>query len=32
MGLELDAWIAKVKKCEYLAEDELKSLCEYVSS
>lgn len=26
-----DKWIEKVKRCEYLAEDELKSLCEYVS-
>ncbi|WIA30754.1 hypothetical protein OEZ86_000817 [Tetradesmus obliquus] len=30
MGVELDKWIEKVKRCEYLAEDELKSLCEYV--
>jgi hypothetical protein len=31
MGVDLDKWIEKVKRCEYLAEDELKSLCEYVS-
>lgn len=30
--VELDKWIEKVKRCEFLAEDELKSLCEYVSS
>ena len=30
MGVQLDAWIEKVKRCEYLAEDELKALCEYV--
>lgn len=30
MGVELDKWIEKVKRCEYLAEDELKALCEYV--
>ncbi|CAI5976003.1 unnamed protein product [Closterium sp. NIES-64] len=29
MGLDLDAWIEKVKRCEYLMEDELKQLCEY---
>jgi serine/threonine-protein phosphatase 6 catalytic subunit len=32
MGVELDKWIEKVKRCEYLAEDELKALCEYVST
>ena len=32
MGVDLDKWIEKVKKTEYLAEDELKALCEYVSS
>ena len=31
MGVDLDAWIEKLKRCEYLAEDELKALCEYVS-
>lgn len=31
VGLELDAWIEKVQKSEYLTEDELKALCEYVS-
>ncbi|CAI5494385.1 unnamed protein product, partial [Closterium sp. Naga37s-1] len=31
MGLDLDAWIEKVKRCEYLMEDELKQLCEYAS-
>lgn len=30
MGVDLDVWIEKVKRCEYLAEDELKALCEYV--
>jgi serine/threonine-protein phosphatase 6 catalytic subunit len=30
--VDLDKWIEKVKRCEYLAEDELKALCEYVSS
>lgn len=29
--VDLDRWIEKVKRCEYLAEDELKALCEYVS-
>ena len=28
--LDLDAWIEKVKRCEYLLEDELKQLSEYV--
>ena len=28
--VELDAWIEKVQRAEYLAEDELKALCEYV--
>ncbi len=32
MGVDLDAWIEKLKRCEYLAEDELKALCEYVSN
>lgn len=32
MGVELDKWIEKVKRCEYLSEDELKALCEYVSA
>ena len=31
MGVQLDRWIEKVKRCEHLAEDELKALCEYVS-
>ena len=30
MGVQLDKWIEKVRRCEYLAEDELKALCEYV--
>ena len=30
MGIQLDKWIEKVRRCEYLAEDELKALCEYV--
>jgi serine/threonine-protein phosphatase 6 catalytic subunit len=30
MGLDLDEWIEKVKKCESLQEEELKALCEYV--
>ena len=31
MGVDLDRWLEKVRRCEYLAEDELKALCEYVS-
>jgi hypothetical protein len=31
MVLELDKWIEKLQKAEYLAEEELKALCEYVS-
>lgn len=31
MGVELDKWIEKVKRCEHLAEEELKALCDYVS-
>jgi hypothetical protein len=31
MGLDLDTWLEKVMRAEYLAEDELKALCEYVS-
>lgn len=31
MGTDLDNWIEKVQKSEYLSEDELKSLCEFVS-
>ena len=30
MGIDLDKWIEKVRKTEYLAEDELKALCDYV--
>jgi hypothetical protein len=30
MPLDLDAWLEKVRKCEHLAEEELKSLCDYV--
>eukprot|EP00232_Nephroselmis_pyriformis_P006125 CAMPEP_0182887928 /NCGR_PEP_ID=MMETSP0034_2-20130328/21114_1 /TAXON_ID=156128 /ORGANISM="Nephroselmis pyriformis, Strain CCMP717" /LENGTH=380 /DNA_ID=CAMNT_0025021317 /DNA_START=123 /DNA_END=1267 /DNA_ORIENTATION=- len=30
MGVDLDAWIEKVKRCEFLLEEELKGLCEYV--
>lgn len=30
MGTDLDAWIEKIQKSEYLTEDELKALCEYV--
>lgn len=30
MGLELDKWIEKLRRTEYLAEDELKALCDYV--
>jgi hypothetical protein len=30
MGVELEKWIEKVKRCEYLAEEELKLLCDYV--
>ena len=31
-GVDLDNWIEKVRKCCYLQEDELKALCEYVST
>ena len=30
MGVELAKWSEKVRNSEYLAEDELKALCEYV--
>jgi len=30
MGADLDAWIEKVKKCEYLPENDLKTLCSMV--
>lgn len=30
-GVDLDNWIEKVRRCQYLQEDELKALCEYVS-
>ena len=30
MAVDLDAWIATVKRCEHLEEEDLKSLCEYV--
>jgi hypothetical protein len=30
MGVELDKWIEKIRRCEYLAEEELKALCDYV--
>ena len=29
-GVDLDNWIEKVRRCQYLQEDELKALCEYV--
>lgn len=29
--LALDQWLEKVRRAEYLAEDELKALCDYVS-
>ena len=29
---ELDGWIEKVKKCDYLPENDLKKLCEWVRS
>jgi hypothetical protein len=29
-GPDLDAWLEKLKQCDFLAEDELKVLCEYV--
>ena len=32
MGVDLDVWIEKVRRCDHLAEDELKGLCEYVRS
>jgi hypothetical protein len=28
--VDLDAWIDKMRKCEHLEEDELKTLCEMV--
>lgn len=28
--LDLDKWIEQVKSTQYLAEDELKALCDYV--
>jgi hypothetical protein len=31
-GLDLDACLEKVKKCEHLAEEELKAVCEYVGA
>jgi hypothetical protein len=31
MGADFDGWIEKVRRSEYLTEDELKTLCEYVS-
>ena len=31
-NLDLDRCIEKVKQCEYLAEDELKQLCDFVSA
>jgi len=31
MGLDLDNWIEKIQKSDYLTEDELKALCEFVS-
>ncbi len=30
MNADLEKWIEKVKKCEHLAEEELKALCDYV--
>eukprot|EP00961_Rhodomonas_salina_P012061 161754-Rhodomonas_salina.2 len=30
MGADLDAWIAKVRACEYLPENDLKMLCQLV--
>lgn len=30
MHNDLDRWIEKVRKCEHLAEEELKTLCDYV--
>jgi hypothetical protein len=30
MHNDLDKWIEKVRKCEHLAEEELKTLCDYV--
>jgi hypothetical protein len=30
-GADLDAWIAKVRQCEYLPENDLKTLCQMVS-
>ena len=30
MGADLDGWIAKVRACEYLPENDLKQLCQLV--
>jgi len=30
MGADLDGWIAKVRACEYLPENDLKLLCQMV--
>jgi hypothetical protein len=30
MGVDLDSWIAKVRACEYLPENDLKTLCHMV--
>jgi hypothetical protein len=30
MGADLDSWIAKVRACEYLPENDLKQLCQMV--
>lgn len=30
-AIDLDEFIEKVKNCDYLLEDELKALCDYVS-
>jgi len=32
MGADLDGWIAKVRSCEYLPENDLKQLCQMVRS
>jgi hypothetical protein len=32
MGADLDSWIAKVRACEYLPENDLKQLCQMVFS
>ena len=32
MAIDLDKFVEKIKRCEYLEEDELKNLADYVSA